>query len=91
MSITRMKSSACTLMIQGTTSGAGKSVLGGRSLPGAGQSRYQRCAILCEMSAVKFNDLRSIDPDLISRPTPRLLMGAIQLCEYLDEARAKRN
>ena len=44
-----------------------------------------------EMSAVKFNDLRSIDPDLISRPTPRLLMGAIQLCEYLDEARAKRN
>ena len=44
-----------------------------------------------EVSAVKYNDLRSADPDLISRPTPRILMGAIQLCEYLDEARAKRN
>ena len=40
---------------------------------------------------MKFSDLRSIDPDLISRSTPRLLMGAIQLYEYLDAARAKRN
>ena len=48
-------------------------------------------AIWEEMSAVKFNDLRSIDPDFISRHTPRILVGAAQLCGYLDKARAKRN
>ena len=48
-------------------------------------------AIWEEMSAVKFNDLRSIDPDFISRHTPRILEGATQLCGFLDEARAKRN
>ena len=42
------------------------------------------------MSAIKFEDLRSIDPDFISRHTPRILKGAAQLCSYLDEARARR-
>lgn len=44
-----------------------------------------------QMSAVEFDDLRSVDPDLLSRHTPRILLGIEKLCQYFDEARDKRN
>lgn len=39
------------------------------------------------MTAVKANNLFFIHPDLMHRHTPRLLQGAEQVCEYLDQAR----
>jgi iron complex transport system substrate-binding protein len=43
------------------------------------------------LTAVKRDNLRAIDPDLVQRHTPRLLDGAEQLCKILDDARAKRS
>jgi len=40
--------------------------------------------------AVKRDNLFVIHTDLVSRPTPRVLDGAQQMCENLDRARAKR-
>ena len=40
--------------------------------------------------AVQRDNLFVIHTDLISRPTPRILDGAQQMCEDLDKARAKR-
>jgi iron complex transport system substrate-binding protein len=42
------------------------------------------------LMAVARNNLFGIDGDLISRPTPRLALGAAQLCEDLDAARGRR-
>ncbi len=39
------------------------------------------------LSAVKNNNLYSLPPDLILRHTPRILEGAIRICEFLDKAR----
>ncbi|MEQ8515667.1 MAG: cobalamin-binding protein [Chromatocurvus sp.] len=40
------------------------------------------------LSAVQAGALYTINPDVIERPTPRLLAGAGELCERLDTARA---
>jgi iron complex transport system substrate-binding protein len=40
--------------------------------------------------AVKRDNLFVIHTDLISRATPRVLDGAQQMCENLDNARVKR-
>lgn len=42
------------------------------------------------LTAVKRDNLFFIPPDLIQRPTPRLLEGAARLCEQLEAARGKR-
>ncbi len=42
------------------------------------------------LTASARNNFFLIPADLISRPTPRVLEGAQQLCEDLDQARAKR-
>ena len=42
------------------------------------------------LTATARNNFFLIPADLISRPTPRVLEGAQQLCEDLDKARAKR-
>jgi iron complex transport system substrate-binding protein len=42
------------------------------------------------MTAVARDNLFGIDGDLINRPTPRLALGAAQLCEDLDAARGRR-
>lgn len=38
-------------------------------------------------SAARYGNLFSLDPDLISRPTPRLLNGAEEVCQALETAR----
>lgn len=43
-----------------------------------------------KLSASAAGNLYFIPPQLIQRHTPRLLDGAEQLCEFLEEARAKR-
>lgn len=43
-----------------------------------------------QVKAVKNRRLFFIHPDLIQRPTPRLLEGAKQMCEQLDEVRRTR-
>jgi iron complex transport system substrate-binding protein len=40
-----------------------------------------------DLSAVKSKSLFGINPDLISRHSPRILEGVTQLCEYFDRAR----
>ena len=40
-----------------------------------------------QLSAVRFNQLHFIEPDLIQRHTPRILDGAYVMCEQLAEAR----
>jgi iron complex transport system substrate-binding protein len=40
-----------------------------------------------ELPAVRAGHLYSIDPDLVSRPGPRLLAGARKVCASLDDAR----
>lgn len=40
-----------------------------------------------ELPAVRQNQLYFIAPDLIQRPTPRILQGTRRLCELLDRAR----
>lgn len=40
------------------------------------------------LRAVRTGQLHFVPPDLLQRPTPRLLTGARQLCAQLDEARA---
>jgi len=40
-----------------------------------------------EMAAVKGDHLVAIHPDIIQRYTPRILLGAQQMCDYLDEVR----
>ncbi|NWG30205.1 MAG: cobalamin-binding protein [Rhodocyclaceae bacterium] len=42
------------------------------------------------LTAVRQDNLFFIPPDLIQRPTPRLLEGAARLCEQLETARGKR-
>jgi iron complex transport system substrate-binding protein len=42
------------------------------------------------VTAVARGNLFGIDGDLISRPTPRLALGAARLCEDLEAARARR-
>ncbi|OGT20325.1 MAG: hypothetical protein A2V90_00335 [Gammaproteobacteria bacterium RBG_16_57_12] len=42
-----------------------------------------------DLQAVRLNNLYTIDADLISRPTPRLLDAAEDLCEMLAQVRAK--
>lgn len=42
------------------------------------------------LRAVQTDALYVVDPDLLERPTPRLLTGARQLCERLDRARASK-
>lgn len=42
------------------------------------------------LAAVRQDNLFFIPPDLIQRPTPRLLDGATRLCEQLETARGKR-
>ncbi|MHA7816115.1 MAG: cobalamin-binding protein [Pseudohaliea sp.] len=41
------------------------------------------------LSAVAADALYGLDPDLIQRPTPRLLEGARAVCALLDEARSR--
>ena len=41
------------------------------------------------MTAVRSNNLYTVDADLVARATPRLLDGVRQICEALDSARAK--
>ncbi len=40
-----------------------------------------------DLSAVKSSSLYGINPDLISRHSPRILEGVTQLCDYFDRAR----
>ncbi len=40
-----------------------------------------------DVSAVKSNSLHSINPDLISRHSPRILQGVERLCGFFDRAR----
>ena len=40
-----------------------------------------------ELPAVKYDQLYFINPDLIQRHGPRILQGAEQLCDYVDQAR----
>ncbi|KAA3627689.1 MAG: cobalamin-binding protein [Proteobacteria bacterium] len=47
--------------------------------------RWQRWP---QLRAVKHGHLRRIDPDLLQRPTSRILQGLTQLCEILAQARA---
>jgi iron complex transport system substrate-binding protein len=42
-----------------------------------------------ELRAVKRNNLFFINPEIIQRQSPRILLGAQKLCEYLDLARKK--
>lgn len=42
------------------------------------------------VNAVRENNLFIVDADLLSRPGPRILKGAISICEKLDEVRNKR-
>ncbi len=43
------------------------------------------------LTAVKRSNLFFVPPDLLQRPTPRLLDGAEQLCKYLETTRSRRN
>ena len=42
------------------------------------------------LTAVARNNLFAIDGDLLTRPSPRIALGAAALCEDLDTARARR-
>lgn len=42
------------------------------------------------MTAVKRGNLFFVPPDIIQRPTPRLVEGAARLCEHLEVARGRR-
>lgn len=42
------------------------------------------------MTAAKRNNLFFVPPDLIQRPTPRLVEGAERLCAHLETARSRR-
>jgi len=44
-----------------------------------------------EISAIRYGNHFTIDWDLASRPAPRLLLAAEEICAALDEARANRN
>lgn len=43
------------------------------------------------LTAVKLESLYVIPPDIIQRHTPRILLGAEQMCAYLDQVRRKLN
>lgn len=42
------------------------------------------------LRAVAAANVYYLHPDIISRPTPRLLLGAQKICEFLDKARTKK-
>jgi iron complex transport system substrate-binding protein len=42
------------------------------------------------LRAVQRGQVHALDPALITRPTPRILQGAQQVCAWLDAARARR-
>ncbi|WP_342454849.1 cobalamin-binding protein [Caldimonas aquatica] len=39
------------------------------------------------VAAVAHGQVRAVDPDLLNRPTPRILLGAREVCQALDDAR----
>lgn len=43
-----------------------------------------------QLAAVKSNSIYVIHPDLINRHSPRILQGAVQMCEQLQAVRQKR-
>jgi iron complex transport system substrate-binding protein len=43
-----------------------------------------------QLTAVRLENLYFVPPDLLQRPTPRILDGAQQVCELLEQARHKR-
>jgi iron complex transport system substrate-binding protein len=43
-----------------------------------------------QMTAVRRDNLFHINPDIMQRHTPRILDGALKLCEYLEVARKRR-
>ena len=47
----------------------------------------QRWQKLTQMTAVQRGQLYTIDRNFISRSGPRIIYGAIQVCEALDKAR----
>ncbi len=51
---------------------------------GAGLDAWRRWG---ELAAVRDRHLYSVDPDLLHRPTPRILTGAQRVCEHLQAAR----
>jgi iron complex transport system substrate-binding protein len=52
--------------------------------PGEWQAQWQRWP---QVSAVKHGHLYMVPPDLVQRHTPRLLQGAAQMCEAMQQAR----
>jgi iron complex transport system substrate-binding protein len=56
----------------------------GGSSPGTSWQRFPRLA------AVAGNNLFALTPNWMSRPGPRILDGAAELCEKLDLARSRR-
>lgn len=44
-----------------------------------------------EITAVRLNNLYTINPDLLHRHTPRMLIAAEEICKYADQARSRLN
>jgi iron complex transport system substrate-binding protein len=61
-------------------------IIGGGAPPGAlaAWDRFPR------VRAVQRRQLYAVDPDLITRATPRILEGAQQVCQHLETARGSR-
>lgn len=53
---------------------------------GSGTARWRRWP---ELRAVRNGDVYAIDPDLLLRPTPRILDGAQLMCKDIDKARRR--
>ena len=54
---------------------------------GDGSGRWHRWQ---ELHAVRDGDVYSIDPDLLLRPTSRILDGARLMCKDIDKARKRK-
>ena len=80
---------APTVGIESVLAGAPQMIIVGRS-PGApnGDQDMNLWKQWPEMPAVKNKRIVAIDPDLITRHTPRIVTGAEQLCKAVDQARA---
>jgi iron complex transport system substrate-binding protein len=55
-----------------------------------GPSGLEHWKKYARMTAVRRNNLISIDGDLLNRPGPRIVNGAAVLCERLEQVRARR-
>jgi iron complex transport system substrate-binding protein len=82
-----LKQLAPTVGVEAVVRADPEAIIGGRGEENNAPSSWRRFP---NMTAVVRGNLFVADPDLLTRPGPRIVDGAAQICQFLETARARR-